>query len=45
MAILQYKEALRLKPDYGEVYVNIGNVYIKQGIIEQAIDEYKKVYP
>jgi tetratricopeptide (TPR) repeat protein len=42
MAILQYREALKLEPDYGGVYVNLGNAYISKGYIDQAIVYYKK---
>lgn len=39
-AIKDYQAALRLKPDLGEIYVNIGNVYFMGKVFEKAIEEY-----
>ena len=41
-AIEYYEKALKLKPDYGEVYYNLGNVFLQQGKLEAAIDSYKQ---
>lgn len=38
-----YYEALTLNPDLTEVYLSLGNIYIKENNIEQAIKKYKKV--
>ena len=37
-AIAQFREVLRLKPDYAEAYVNIGVALRKQGRTDQAIE-------
>ena len=42
LAIEYYDKALKLKPDYGEVYYNLGNVFLQQGKLEAAIDSYKQ---
>ena len=39
-AINDYSDALKLKPDFGEIYVNIGNVYFLGKVYDKAIEEY-----
>jgi len=50
-AIDEYKQAIRIKPDYAEVYDNLGDVYGKLGRWQEAIESYKqavrikRIYP
>ena len=39
-AIQDYSSALKLKPEFGEIYVNIGNVYYLGKVYDKAIEEY-----
>jgi tetratricopeptide (TPR) repeat protein len=39
-AIQDFSAALKLKPELGEVYINIGNVYFLDGAYDQAIEQY-----
>ena len=39
-AIQDYTSALKLKPEFGEIYVNIGNVYYMGKVFDKAIEEY-----
>lgn len=39
-AIQDYSAAIRLKPEFGEIYVNIGNVYYLGKFYEKAIEQY-----
>jgi tetratricopeptide (TPR) repeat protein len=39
-AIQDYSSALKLKPEFGEIYVNIGNVYYMGKVFDKAIAEY-----
>ena len=41
-AIEKFEEALRLKPDYAEVYNNLANVYAKQKVYDKSIQNYEK---
>ena len=41
-AILAFKKALAIKPDYAEAYNNIGNALKDQGKMDKAIEAYKK---
>ncbi len=39
-AIKDYQTAKKLIPDFGEVYVNVGNVFFMGKVYDKAIDEY-----
>jgi len=39
-AIQDYSTAIKLRPEFGEIYVNIGNVYYMGRIFDKAIVEY-----
>ena len=39
-AIKDYSDALKLKPEFGEIHVNIGNVYFLGKVFDKAIEEY-----
>jgi tetratricopeptide (TPR) repeat protein len=39
-AIADYSKALKLKPEFGEIHVNIGNVYFLGKVFDKAIEEY-----
>jgi tetratricopeptide (TPR) repeat protein len=39
-AIQDYTTAMKLRPDFGELYVNIGNVYFMGQVYDKAIQEY-----
>jgi tetratricopeptide (TPR) repeat protein len=41
-AAAEYREAIRLKPDYGEAHNNLGIVLAHQGHSAEAVVEYKK---
>lgn len=41
-AIRDYSTALKLKPEFGEIYVNIGNIYYLGKVYDKAIEEYTK---
>lgn len=41
-AILDYNEAIRLRPDFGEAYFNRGLVYLKQGNEKEGIADLSK---
>ncbi|HAM53056.1 MAG TPA: glycosyltransferase, partial [Nitrospiraceae bacterium] len=36
-----YQTALRLKPDLAEVYYNLGLIYVKKGLKNEAIREFQ----
>ncbi|MGK0297377.1 MAG: tetratricopeptide (TPR) repeat protein [Gammaproteobacteria bacterium] len=40
MAIKDFSSALDIKPDFGEIHVNIGNVYFMDGVYDKAIEQY-----
>jgi tetratricopeptide (TPR) repeat protein len=40
MAIEDFSAALELKPEFGEIHVNIGNVYFMDGGYDMAIEHY-----
>jgi tetratricopeptide (TPR) repeat protein len=42
IAIRQYKEALKLYPDYGVALNNLGNVYEKKQMITKAVETYEE---
>lgn len=39
-AIADFSAALELKPEFGEIYINIGNVYYLDGAYSEAIEQY-----
>ena len=41
-AIESFKEAIIMKPDYVDAYVNLGNVYYKVGRYTEAADSYRE---
>jgi tetratricopeptide (TPR) repeat protein len=41
-AIADYSSALHLKPEFGEIHINIGNVYFMGKVFDKAIDEYSQ---
>src|SRR2546426_8457096 len=40
-AIAAYKEALRVKPDYADVHLSLGSLYVDQGDKDSAMKEYQ----
>lgn len=42
IAIRQYKEAIKLYPEYAIAYNNLGNVYEKKQMIIKAVETYKE---
>ena len=41
-AILDYSQAITLKPDYAKAYINRGLAYVDKGLYDRAIDDYNK---
>jgi len=41
-AIHNYKQALKIKPDYADAYFNMANVFKVKGDLEEAIENYKQ---
>jgi tetratricopeptide (TPR) repeat protein len=41
-AVLEIKEALRLKPDFINAHISLGNAYMKIGLTDMAILQYKE---
>lgn len=41
-AILNYENAIALKPDYAEAYANLGNIYQEMREYEKALEQYDK---
>ena len=41
-AILNYENAIKLKPDYAEAYVNIGNIHQERMAYEAALEPYNR---
>ena len=41
-AVLAFKKALLIKPDYAEAHYNMGNALKDQGKLEEALEAYKK---
>ena len=42
-AIVAFKKAISIKPDYADAYNNMGNALKGQGKLEEAIEAYNKV--
>ena len=38
----QYQEAIRLKPDYAEAYLNLGNALQRQDQLAAAVAQYQE---
>jgi tetratricopeptide (TPR) repeat protein len=43
-AIKEFREALRLKPDFASIHYDIGYTYFLEGRFEDAIEEFKKYF-
>ena len=41
-AIAEYREAIRLKPDFAEAHNNLGNALQAKGKLDEAIAEYRE---
>ena len=41
-AIHNYKQALKIKPDYADAYFNMANIFKVKGDLEEAIESYKQ---
>lgn len=41
-AIIEYKKAIAINPNFAEVYNNLGIAYSKKGMFDEAITEFKK---
>jgi tetratricopeptide (TPR) repeat protein len=41
-AIVQYQQALQLKPDYAGAHNNLGNALLQKGRVEEAIVQYQQ---
>ena len=41
-AIEQFKQALRIKPQSAEVHYNLGNAFIQQGNVKDAMQHYEE---
>ncbi len=41
-AAVQYREALRIRPTYPEVFVNLGNAFARQGDTTKAVEQYRE---
>ncbi len=41
-AIVQYEQALRIKPDIAEVHYNLGNALARVGRVPEAIVQYEQ---
>jgi len=44
LAIQNYLTALKLDSDDAEIYDNLGTLYEKKGLYQEALDAYKKAY-
>ena len=42
-AIFEYQQALKLNPNYIEVYMNLGAIYVDKKDYDQAIQQFNKV--
>ena len=43
-AVDHYRNAMRLRPDYGDPYLNLGNVLFQQGRMRDAIAQWQKAH-
>jgi len=41
-AILEYKKALAINPNYADAHINLGTACLKKGILDEAISEFRK---
>jgi protein O-mannosyl-transferase len=41
-AIIHYKNALQIKPDFAEACLNLGNALLQKGCVDDAITQYRK---
>lgn len=41
-AVALYREAIRLKPDFADAIINLGNVYARKGLYDLAVETYRK---
>ena len=42
-AVLAFKEAIKIKPEYADAYNNMGNVFQDQGKLDEAIEAFKAI--
>ena len=41
-AIDHYRKALKIKPDFAEAHINLGNALARRGQVDEAISHYRK---
>jgi tetratricopeptide (TPR) repeat protein len=41
-AIYQFRESIRISPDYAKAYNNLGNTLLYQGRVDEAIASYRE---
>jgi tetratricopeptide (TPR) repeat protein len=42
LAIEHFQEALRIKPDYGDAMICLGNAYLEKGMLDEGYQQYLK---
>ena len=42
-AIVNYRTAIRIKPDYADAYINLGSTLKNSGQLDAAINTYKEL--